>query len=205
MSSNTKVYEEKMKSSVEHLSRELAAVRAGRANPAVLDKVSVDYYGAPTPIQQVASVDVAHGDLCILTQLGDLLGQLLAALLGGSGEVQPDGGAVIDGGDAHITCHDGLADGAQQGAVPRGNGQSACFGHSHGCHLLDGSGGTIIIHADLIQHSGICAACAHSAQFAAQMFDRALHLVFVNLGVAAHCGSLLFLFILGLRCNASAL
>ena len=56
MSSNTKVYEEKMKSSVEHLGRELAAVRAGRANPAVLDKVTVDYYGAPTPIQQVASV-----------------------------------------------------------------------------------------------------------------------------------------------------
>ena len=49
MSSNTKVYEEKMKSSVEHLGRELAAVRAGRANPAVLDKVTVDYYGAPTP------------------------------------------------------------------------------------------------------------------------------------------------------------
>ena len=44
MSSNTKVYEDKMKSSVEHLGRELGAVRAGRANPAVLDKVSVDYY-----------------------------------------------------------------------------------------------------------------------------------------------------------------
>ena len=56
MSSNTKVYEDKMKNSVEHLERELAAVRAGRANPAVLDKVTVDYYGAPTPIQQVASV-----------------------------------------------------------------------------------------------------------------------------------------------------
>ena len=52
MSSNTKVYEDKMKSSVEHLGRELGAVRAGRANPAVLDKVSVDYYGAPTPIQR---------------------------------------------------------------------------------------------------------------------------------------------------------
>ena len=38
MSSNTKAFEEKMKSSVEHLDRELAAVRAGRANPAVLDK-----------------------------------------------------------------------------------------------------------------------------------------------------------------------
>ena len=60
MSSNTKVYEEKMKSSVEHLGRELAAVRAGRANPAVLDKVTVDYYGAPTPIQQVAAVAVSE-------------------------------------------------------------------------------------------------------------------------------------------------
>ena len=56
MSSNTKVYEDKMKSSVEHLSRELAAVRAGRANPAVLDKVVVDYYGAPTPLNQVAAI-----------------------------------------------------------------------------------------------------------------------------------------------------
>ena len=60
MSSNTKVYEDKMKSSVEHLSRELAAVRAGRANPAVLDKVVVDYYGAPTPIQQLAAVAVSE-------------------------------------------------------------------------------------------------------------------------------------------------
>ena len=47
MSSNTKVYEDKMKSSVEHLGRELGAVRAGRANPAVLDKVSVDYLRCP--------------------------------------------------------------------------------------------------------------------------------------------------------------
>ena len=67
MSSNTKAFEEKMKSSVEHLGRELAAVRAGRANPAVLDKVSVDYYGAPTPIQQVASVAVAEARTLTIT------------------------------------------------------------------------------------------------------------------------------------------
>ena len=67
MSSNTKVYEDKMKSSVEHLGRELGAVRAGRANPAVLDKVSVDYYGAPTPIQQVASVAVAEARTLTIT------------------------------------------------------------------------------------------------------------------------------------------
>ena len=67
MSSNTKVFEDKMKSSVEHLDRELAAVRAGRANPAVLDKVSVDYYGAPTPIQQVASVAVSEARTLTIT------------------------------------------------------------------------------------------------------------------------------------------
>ena len=65
MSSNTKAFEDKMKSAVEHLERELKTVRAGRANPGVLDKVTVDYYGSPTPIQQVASVAVseAHSDL----------------------------------------------------------------------------------------------------------------------------------------------
>ena len=67
MSSNTKAFEEKMKSTVEHLNRELAAVRAGRANPAVLDKVSVDYYGAPTPIQQVASVAVSEARTLTIT------------------------------------------------------------------------------------------------------------------------------------------
>ena len=67
MSSNTKAFEEKMKSSVEHLGRELAAVRAGRANPAVLDKVTVDYYGAPTPIQQVASVAVSEARTLTIT------------------------------------------------------------------------------------------------------------------------------------------
>ena len=67
MSSNTKAFEEKMKSSVEHLDRELAAVRAGRANPAVLDKIAVDYYGTPTPIQQVAAVAVAEARVLTIT------------------------------------------------------------------------------------------------------------------------------------------
>ena len=52
MSSTTKPYEEKMSASVNHLVHELAAIRAGRANPAILDKVAVDYYGSPTPIQR---------------------------------------------------------------------------------------------------------------------------------------------------------
>ena len=47
--------EGKMNKSVEVLKGEFASVRAGRANPAVLDKVLVDYYGTPTPINQMAA------------------------------------------------------------------------------------------------------------------------------------------------------
>ncbi len=50
--------EEKMQKSIDALEREYKAVRAGRANAAVLDRISVDYYGAPTPIQQMAAVSV---------------------------------------------------------------------------------------------------------------------------------------------------
>ncbi len=67
MSSNTKAFEDKMKRAVEHLERELKTVRAGRANPGVLDKVTVDYYGSPTPIQQVASVAVSEARTLTIT------------------------------------------------------------------------------------------------------------------------------------------
>ena len=52
--------ETKMEKSVEHLHSDFAAIRAGRANPAVLDKIMVDYYGAPTPINQLAAVSVTE-------------------------------------------------------------------------------------------------------------------------------------------------
>jgi len=67
MSISTKVYEEKMNSALDHLNRELGAVRAGRANPAVLDKITVDYYGAPTPLQQVASVAVSEARILTIS------------------------------------------------------------------------------------------------------------------------------------------
>jgi ribosome recycling factor len=51
-----KVYEEKMKKSIDAIAEDFASVRAGRANAAVLNRISVDYYGTPTPIQQIASV-----------------------------------------------------------------------------------------------------------------------------------------------------
>ena len=60
MSAETKTYEDKMTGVINHLVKEHATIRAGRANPAILDKVTVDYYGTPTPINQVAAVSVAE-------------------------------------------------------------------------------------------------------------------------------------------------
>ena len=54
--SDYKEFENKMKKTCEALSAQLATIRAGRANAAVLDQIQVDYYGVPTPIQQVASI-----------------------------------------------------------------------------------------------------------------------------------------------------
>ena len=51
-----KVYEEKMKKSIESVVSDFDTVRAGRANAAVLDQIEVDYYGTPTPIRQIASI-----------------------------------------------------------------------------------------------------------------------------------------------------
>ncbi len=58
---------EKMEKSLNALGNEFAAIRAGRANPAVLDKVTVDYYGSPTPIQQMAAVSVSEGRNLIIS------------------------------------------------------------------------------------------------------------------------------------------
>lgn len=52
--------ESKMGKTIARLESDYAAIRAGRANPAVLDKVMVDYYGAPTPVNQLAAVSVAE-------------------------------------------------------------------------------------------------------------------------------------------------
>jgi ribosome recycling factor len=58
MDERVKVYEEKMQKAVDFLASDYATIRAGRANPHVLDKIKVDYYGTPTPIQQVGNVTV---------------------------------------------------------------------------------------------------------------------------------------------------
>ncbi len=58
MDARLQVYNDKMVKAVEHLAFDFSTIRAGRANPHVLDKIRVDYYGTPTPIQQVGNVTV---------------------------------------------------------------------------------------------------------------------------------------------------
>lgn len=60
------IYEDKMEKSLANLDEEYATIRAGRANPHILDKIKIDYYGTPTPLQQVGNVSVPEARMiCI--------------------------------------------------------------------------------------------------------------------------------------------
>ncbi|RQM85767.1 ribosome recycling factor [Staphylococcus xylosus] len=77
----------KMQKSVDNLSRELANISAGRANSNLLNGVTVDYYGAPTPIQQLASISVPEARLLVISpydksSVGDVEKAINAANLG---------------------------------------------------------------------------------------------------------------------------
>lgn len=61
--SNTK---SRMTSATEHLTEEYSSIRAGRANPGILDKVTVDYYGTQTPINQVAAISVPEARIILI-------------------------------------------------------------------------------------------------------------------------------------------
>ena len=60
MKLDVKPYEEKMKKTVAGYEHELSVIRVGRANPAVLDKITIDYYGTPTPINQMAEIKITE-------------------------------------------------------------------------------------------------------------------------------------------------
>lgn len=66
MTEELKKFEEKMTKSYEALLNDYAGIRAGRANPHVLDKIKVDYYGTPTPIQQVANISVPEARIILI-------------------------------------------------------------------------------------------------------------------------------------------
>jgi ribosome recycling factor len=57
---------EKMEKAIKAYTRELSTVRAGRANPSLLERITVDYYGAPTPINQLASISVPEARLLVI-------------------------------------------------------------------------------------------------------------------------------------------
>ena len=59
-------YEEKMKKTISVFEENLAEIRAGRANPAILNKIMIDYYGTPTPINQVAGISVPEARLIVI-------------------------------------------------------------------------------------------------------------------------------------------
>lgn len=62
----TKPYEVKMQKSLENLKEEYANIRAGRANPHLLDKLTVEYYGAPSPLQSVANISVPEARVIMI-------------------------------------------------------------------------------------------------------------------------------------------
>ncbi len=61
-----KIYEDKMNKSLDALLNDFGTIRAGRANPHVLDKIKVDYYGTPTPIQQVGNISVPEPRMIVI-------------------------------------------------------------------------------------------------------------------------------------------
>lgn len=78
---------EKMNNAIQAYSRELASIRAGRANPSMLDRLTIDYYGAPTPINQVAGISVPEARMIMIqpydkTVLGDIEKAILKSDIG---------------------------------------------------------------------------------------------------------------------------
>ena len=59
-------YEDKMEKSLDNLYGEYTSIRAGRANPHILDKITVDYYGSPTPLQQVGNISVPEARMIVI-------------------------------------------------------------------------------------------------------------------------------------------
>ncbi len=74
--------EERMQRRINHLSDEYKSIRAGRANPSILDKIKVDYYGSPTPVNQVASVSVPEARTIVIQPWdASILGKINKAIL----------------------------------------------------------------------------------------------------------------------------
>lgn len=97
MQEHLKLYEDKMEKSLDVLLDEYASIRAGRANPHVLDRLRIDYYGTPTPIQQVGNVTVPEARMIVIQPWEkSLLKEIEKAILVSDLGINPtNGGNVI--------------------------------------------------------------------------------------------------------------
>ena len=88
---------ERMEKSIESFKEKLSEIRAGRANPAILNKVKIDYYGTPTPINQVAGISVPEARLIVIQPWdGSILKDIEKAILASDVGLNPNNdGKVI--------------------------------------------------------------------------------------------------------------
>lgn len=97
MNERIKTFDEKMAKSIEHLQSDYQGIRAGRANPHVLDKIRVDYYGTPTPVQQVGNITIPEARMIqIAPWEKSLIKEIEKAILSSDIGITPSNdGAVI--------------------------------------------------------------------------------------------------------------
>ena len=83
-------YEDKMEKSLNNLNEEFATIRAGRANPHILDQIKIDYYGTPTPLQQVGNISVPEARMIVLQPWdASILKDVEKAILGSDVGITP--------------------------------------------------------------------------------------------------------------------
>ena len=88
--------EEKMEKAIEQINREFKTVRTGRANPNILDRVHVDYYGAPTPLRQMAQVTVQDGTTLVIAPFDkSILKEVEKALTKAELGVMPNNDGIV--------------------------------------------------------------------------------------------------------------
>lgn len=92
-----KTVKEKMDKAIQAYQRELATIRAGRASASLLDKITVDYYGAPTPVNQLASINIPEARMLIITPYDKTsLGEIEKAIMKSDLGITPtNDGSVI--------------------------------------------------------------------------------------------------------------
>ena len=88
--------EEKMEKAINQLKKELGGIRTGRANPIILDRVLVDYYGAPTPLRQMSQVSVQEGTTLLINPYDKtIIKEIEKALLKADLGVQPNSDGMV--------------------------------------------------------------------------------------------------------------